>query len=206
MSQNFNFPCHGPVLYPGSLRVGPHSYASGPVQLRVFTPEEFVTVGDYCAFGQGITLMSGGNHRTDRASTFDFKARFDLLERKSIVINGVQHQVGALDPVYQARRNTSIGHDVWIGDGATVGGGAQVGHGVVLGAHSVVMGADLAPYSVWIGNPAKFHRWRFTKDLIEQLLFTAWWEWPEEKVKTHADDFYLPVEEFLQKHCPRENG
>jgi len=48
-----------------------------------------------------------------------------------------------------------IGEDVWIAGNVTVLPGIKVGKGVVLGAGSVVT-KDVAPYTVVVGNPARF--------------------------------------------------
>jgi hypothetical protein len=48
-----------------------------------------------------------------------------------------------------------IGEDVWVGGNVTVLPGVQVGNGAVLGAGSVVT-KDVAPYTVVVGNPARF--------------------------------------------------
>lgn len=48
----------------------------------------------------------------------------------------------------------SIGADAWIAAGAFVGPGVTVGEGAVLGACGVGM-RDLAPWTVYAGNPAR---------------------------------------------------
>jgi acetyltransferase-like isoleucine patch superfamily enzyme len=52
-----------------------------------------------------------------------------------------------------------IGKGAWIGAGATVIDGVTIGEGAVLGAGSVA-NKDIEPYSVYVGNPARFKHYR----------------------------------------------
>ena len=45
----------------------------------------------------------------------------------------------------------------------------------IIGANSVV-GCDVAPYSIVIGNPAKELRKRFDAELIDLMLRFRWWD------------------------------
>ena len=71
--------------------------------------------------------------------------------------------------------NTVIGNDVWIGQNAVILPGVHVGDGAIIGANSVV-GSDVAPYTIVIGNPAKVLRKRFDDELIGLLLKFKWWD------------------------------
>jgi len=53
--------------------------------------------------------------------------------------------------------------------------GRKLGHGCIVGAGSVVTN-DVPPYAIVVGNPAKVIRFRFSDDLISQLIETHWWE------------------------------
>jgi acetyltransferase-like isoleucine patch superfamily enzyme len=55
---------------------------------------------------------------------------------------------------------TLIGSDVWIGYGATIMRGVTIGHGSIVAAGAVVV-ADVPPYEVWGGVPARRLRDRF---------------------------------------------
>ena len=77
--------------------------------------------------------------------------------------------------------NTVIGNDVWIGQNAVILPGVHVGDGAVIGANSVV-GSDVAPYNIVIGNPAKVLRKRFDDELIGLLLQFKWWDKSVEEI------------------------
>jgi virginiamycin A acetyltransferase len=63
--------------------------------------------------------------------------------------------------------------------------GVTIGHGAVVAAAGVVT-ADVPPYAVVAGNPARVVRRRFDDDDVERLLRAAWWDWPIETVTEHA--------------------
>ena len=56
-------------------------------------------------------------------------------------------------------RPITLGDNVWIAAEAFVGPGVRAGNGAVLGARGVAF-SDLAPWSVYVGNPAKLIRTR----------------------------------------------
>ena len=59
------------------------------------------------------------------------------------------------DPYFQLKAEPIVIRDrAWIAADAFVGPGVTVGEGAVLGARGVA-GSDLAPWTVYIGNPAK---------------------------------------------------
>ena len=68
-----------------------------------------------------------------------------------------------------------IGNDVWIGQNAVILPGVHIGDGAIIGANSVV-GCDVAPYTIVIGNPAKELRKRFDGELINLMLRFRWWD------------------------------
>jgi carbonic anhydrase/acetyltransferase-like protein (isoleucine patch superfamily) len=79
------------------------------------------------------------------------------------------------------RGDVIIGHDVWIGNGATILSGVHIGNGAVIGACSVVT-RDVPSYGIVAGNPAKLIRLRFKEDEIKCLEELAWWNWADSKL------------------------
>lgn len=64
------------------------------------------------------------------------------------------------DPAFQLRaQKIEIGAEAWVAAEAFVGPGVVIGEGAVLGARAVAF-RDLAPWTVHIGNPAKYSRRR----------------------------------------------
>jgi acetyltransferase-like isoleucine patch superfamily enzyme len=171
----------------GAVRWGPHTYF-GSCVFQTWMPGEKIFLGDWCSIAAGVSIFTGGGHRTDLVSTFPFDALLPRGDR-------------ARYRGYQTSRDTVIGNDVWIGDMAMVSGGAQIGDGAVIAAGAVVFG-DIPPYAVAAGNPAKVIRYRFSKATIERLLRIAWWRWPEDVITERLDWFHRPIEEFCDRFDP----
>ena len=91
-----------------------------------------------------------------------------------------------------------IGHDVWIGLGATVLSGVSVGHGAVIGAGSVVS-KWVPPYAVVAGNPAQVVRYRFDAETRRRLLALCWWDWEDEEIQALKSWFMADVKSFLDE-------
>lgn len=129
-------------------------------------------IGSFCSIGTGASFIMAGNqgHRSDWISTFPF---FWMPE--------VPHFADARNG-YLPAGDTVIGNDVWIGAEAIVMPGVQVGDGAVIGTRAVVT-ANVEPYAIVAGNPARQVRRRFDPDQIALLAEMAWWDWPDAALK-----------------------
>lgn len=47
--------------------------------------------------------------------------------------------------------------------------------------------ADIPPYTIAGGNPAKPLKQRFPDETVAALLEIAWWDWDVEKITRHLD-------------------
>lgn len=125
-------------------------------------------VGRYCSISSGV-VAGDSNHPTDWLSTHPFQygagavftgwtkcADFDFMRMP------------------RAKRAVTIGNDVWIGANAIILPGVGIGDGAVIGAGAVVS-ADVPPYAVVAGVPARVLRYRFDEQTIERLLELRWW-------------------------------
>lgn len=128
------------------------------------------SMGSFCSIAEGGRIMLGGHHRMDYITTFPFG-----IVHPTIFGKGDYAQV-------ENRGDVVIGSDVWIGDNVTIMAGVTVGDGAVLGCNAVVT-KDVEPYSIVAGNPAKFIRYRFSPEVIEELLDIAWWNLPLDIIK-----------------------
>lgn len=107
-----------------------------------------------------------------------------------------------------------IGSDVWIGDSVIVLRGCEIGDGAVIAAGSVVT-KSVPSYAIVGGNPAKFIKWRFPKDIRNRLTDIKWWNWSsddiiskrdylENLVGFKMDDYkykYMKPKRFVTTHC-----
>ena len=84
-----------------------------------------------------------------------------------------------------------IGADVLISSGVIVLSGITIGTGAVIGAGAVVV-ADVPPYAIVAGVPAKVLRYRFNNEIIKKLLDSKWWTLPDEQLVSLAPLFANP--------------
>ena len=99
---------------------------------------------------------------------------------------------------WRREKHVRIGNDVWIGHNVTVMGGVTIGNGAVIGSGSIVT-KDVPPYAIVVGSPARILKYRFKKEIIEELEKIAWWDWSYEEIQAAIDDF-KDIEQFIQKH------
>jgi acetyltransferase-like isoleucine patch superfamily enzyme len=130
-----------------------------------------VTIGAFCSVGPRV--MAGlGDHPTHLIST-------------APVFYSTLRQAGASFTAQQAvveRRPITVGPDVWIGAHAFLRDGVTIGAGAIVAAGAVVT-ADVAPYAIVGGVPAKLLRFRFAPAVIERLLRLQWWNWEETRLR-----------------------
>ena len=119
--------------------------------------------------------MNDANHQMNAVTTFPF-----------YTLEG--WEMNAPDPSEMPfKGDTVIGNDVWIGQNAVILPGVHIGDGAIVGANSVV-GSDIDPYTIVVGNPAKVLRKRFDDELIDLILRFKWWDRSIEEI-----DSLIPI-------------
>jgi virginiamycin A acetyltransferase len=130
-----------------------------------------LVIGKFCALAKGARfIMNGANHKLSGISTYPFQIFGNGWEK-------VMPQPGELP----YKGDTIIGNDVWIGYEALIMPGVSIGNGAIISSRSVVT-ADVPPYTIVGGNPAKALKSRFEPDAVNKLEALAWWDWPVEKI------------------------
>jgi virginiamycin A acetyltransferase len=76
--------------------------------------------------------------------------------------------------------------------------GVTIGDGAVIAAKSVVT-ADVPPYAIVGGNPARVIRFRHSEMDIVQLLRIRWWDWPIERITANLRTIAMGSVEDLVK-------
>jgi virginiamycin A acetyltransferase len=130
-----------------------------------------LVIGKFCALARGVKfIMNGANHKMSGISTYPFH----------IFGNGWEHAAPAPGEL-PYKGDTVVGNDVWIGYDVLVMPGVHIGDGAIVSSRSVVT-ADVAPYSVVGGNPARQLKERFAPAAAARLQAIAWWDWPVEQI------------------------
>jgi chloramphenicol O-acetyltransferase type B len=148
-----------------NVHFGSFSYVAEKSQLC------YIEVGRFCSIGPEF-LCGHGDHPTNFVST-------------SPVFYSTRGQCGetfAQEDLFQETRETTIGHDVWIGARVFVRSGVKIGNGALIAAGGVVV-SDVPDYAFAGGVPAKVIRYRFAPEVIEELLRIQWWNWTEDKLR-----------------------
>ena len=197
-----------PLITGPRILVGDYTYYDDPDAaeefehrnvLYAYGPERLI-IGKYCAIATGTRfLLAGAEHPTMGVSTFPF------------TMFGGRWAEQTLDIVTDmpSRGDTVIGNDVWFGYQAIVMPGVQIGDGAIIAAGAVVT-ADVPPYTIVGGNPARPIRQRFAEPDIERLLRAAWWDWPADLVTEHARTIMAgtpgEIERIAADHNSREQN
>lgn len=141
------------------------------------------TIGSFCSISYGVDI-GGGTHNYNRLTTYPIYRELN---------SGVEDWFNSVpEPCI-------IGNDVWVGAEATIIGGVKVQTGAVIGAGSVVT-HDVAPYAIVAGVPAKTIKYRFSDEIISDLLETRWWDLPSDVLKNNFNLLdTAPTTEVIKK-------
>ena len=180
----------GKVSYNLNVRVniGNCTYFSGPGTVR---GDGLLQIGSYCCVAEGCYIsVASDHHPIDCTSLYGFfhKNNFRMRHLKfDVPKNYTDYDKG--------RSCVTIGNDVWIGRNVRIFNGISIADGCVIAERSLVK-KNCEPYGIYGGIPAKLIRYRFSKDVIEQLLEIQWWNWSLIKIRQNAEFFATNLTSF----------
>ena len=157
--------CKGVRFY--RSRIGKYSYVGNNTFITNTHIGNFTSISGDCYIG-------GTSHPIHWVSTSSVFHKWKNILHKNFS-----------DFEYDIFKETQIGNDVWIGQGAKIKAGVKIHDGAVIGMGSVVT-KNVGPYEVWGGNPAKCIKKRFDEDTIERLLAKEWWNWDDSAIQSKA--------------------
>lgn len=203
---SFEPPCfiQARVDQPTLLEVGAFTSVSGGQIGKV-------KIGRYCAIAPDVRI-GAHEHPThwltcSRVAYYPVVHDWDRFSRPDgyETIRQTQHEFTATCPL------TTLGPDVWIGQGAFIKAGVTLGAGAVVAARSVVI-KDVPPYAIVAGMPASIKKYRFDERIIARLLEVDWWRYslydcydlPFDKPEQALDQIEERVAAgTLKPYCPR---
>ena len=152
-------------------KIGKYTYGGhNNININYWGEGTWLDIGSFCSIASNLTVLLGGNHRTDWATTYPFgHINTNIFNN----FNGVGHP--------QTKGDVIIENDVWIGSNVTILSGITIGNGSCIANNSVIT-KDVEPYSIVGGNPAKLIKHRFDQETINSLLELKWWD---------LDDFHI---------------
>lgn len=146
----------------------------------------YATIGKFCSISWNVSI-GGANHDYGRVTShaFLYSDMFDINEGRC-----------GYD---RFQDNCIIGNDVWIAANAVICRNVTIGDGAVIAAGAVVT-KDVAPYSIVGGVPAKHLKYRFSNDVIIELLKIRWWELPYQVIRNKFELFNsIPTPDVLRQ-------
>ena len=156
------------------VHVGKMTY--GGLYVLTFNPNYHLYIGSYCSIGNNVKFLLSSEHSTNYISTYPFKVQLLNSQKFEALSHG----------------NIIVDDDVWIGENVVIMSGVHIGQGAVVAAGAVVT-KDVPPYAIVGGVPAKVIKYRFTSDIIEELLKIDYSQLNEKDIKEHINNFYSEI-------------
>jgi acetyltransferase-like isoleucine patch superfamily enzyme len=162
---------------------------------------EIISVGRYTSIANGLTTL-GDRHPHEWASTCP-----SFYSPQSGLMTALAIDTGVNPPSHsfnRAKKNITIGNDVWIGQNVTLAQGITIGDGAVIAANSLVI-KDVAPYSIVGGNPAKPIKNRFNDCIIDAMKALKWWKYSiQDLADLDVSNPHIFCHQLTQKVAARE--
>ena len=156
------------------VEVGNFSY--GGLDMEMTSGNNGVKIGHFCSIAKHVYFIPCSDHPVKNISTYPFKT----------MLNGLMD--GKKEDAI-SKGNIVIDDDVWIGYGVTILSGVHIGQGAVITAGAVVS-KDIPPYAIAGGVPAKVIKYRFSKELIDELLKVDFGKLDREMIIGYKKELY----------------
>ena len=153
------------------IEIGRYTSINGP-NTDLFSAINKIKIGNFCSIARNVSMQEF-NHNFDCITSYHIQT--------NIFKRGKKHDI-------YSNGNINIGNDVWIGTQSVILSGSEIGNGAIIAANSVVNGI-IPPYAIAAGSPAKVLKYRFDKEIIDQLEKIEWWNWSLEKIKQNKELF-----------------
>lgn len=146
----------------GHLYLGIQSGLGYGTQIKFDNDIQKLIIGNYFSGGWKARFVLNSMHNIDTPSSCILQTVPGMVSKP---VENLGHII--------------IEHDVWFGDEVFVMGGVRINTGCVVGARSVIPPRkELEAYGVYVGNPARLVKFRFSEEIIELLLELKWWHKP----------------------------
>jgi acetyltransferase-like isoleucine patch superfamily enzyme len=172
----------------GNISIGSNTTLWGP-NIQILAEKEIVSIGNFCSIARDVTIQEYFHDYTKLTTYFI---------GRNVFKHDVKGEVVSKGPIV-------IGNDVWIGTGVQIMSGVTIGDGSVVASNSTIT-TNVEPYSIVAGVPAKVVKYRFSKEIIDELLRIKWWNWDMKKIITNQTLFSKEISiDDLKKYSKHEN-
>lgn len=172
-----------------SLRIGRGTYLQN-LKLDIVGNQK-VSIGSFCSFGPNVVIKLDGMRGKVEFTQYPL----NLMDTTSSIYN---LQVKVIDTM-----EVKIGNDCFIGEDVKIMSNVIVGDGVIIGERSLVTsGKVLEAFGIYAGVPAKLIGYRYTPEIIAELIRIQWWNWSILKIRESGlqnIDFMNNPDSTLQK-------
>lgn len=179
--------------------IGKKTYDNGAFVWKWYN-HSTLEIGKYCSIAANVNFICDSGYHTESEIT-SFPLFHEILDKNDqVFIRNQFFKVSEIsEKIRPKKSDIKIGNDVWIGMNVTILPGVKIGNGVTVLAGSVIS-TDAPDYAIVGGVPGKTIKLKHSKEIIDKLNKICWWNWPQDKIKTHINDFYLPIDIFIKKH------
>lgn len=162
-------------------RVSVGKYTYGELNVKIFNDgNSTLKIGSYCSIASNVNFFVDGEHSLETIMTYPLMVRLKLGSESNVT-----------------KGNIEVENDVWIGYGATILSGVHIRQGAVIAAGAVVT-KDVPPYAIVGGVPAEVIRYRFSSDIIKELMRIDFKKLNKEMIVKHVGDLYKPLKDQEQ--------
>lgn len=151
-----------------AIEVGNYTY--GKLNVLNEGNEYRLKIGNFCSIGPNVKFILHADHSVKLISTFPFHVKCLYDGKSDAVSNG----------------DIIVEDDVWLGSDSTVLSGVTIKQGAVIAAGAVVT-KDVPPYAIVGGIPAKVIKYRFSEEMISELLNVDYSKLTKEEVESHIE-------------------
>lgn len=163
------------------------SYSYGALDLYAYNKQnttDVLNIGNFVSIASSVKFFLDGQHQTKTFTTFPLKSIFF----------GMQSPDDAL-----SKGSIIIGDEVWIGADTNIMSGVHIGKGAIVATGSVVI-SNLPPYCIAGGVPAKVINFRFSQEIINELVQINLMDIPKSIIEKNIDLFYEEINlEVIEK-------
>lgn len=186
---------HGLTIYGINRKkynIGEGSYLGNNTVIS--NPEQTV-IGKYCSISHEVYIGPTA-HSLHYLTTNSFIENEDNGTIDNAIVVPKNNLV---KPEFETSKPVIIGNDVWIGLRAIIMPGVKIGDGAVIATGAIVT-KDIPPYAIAAGVPAKIIKYRFSPQIIDELLKLKWWDYPKDFIITLPFDNVEKCIELLKEN------
>lgn len=173
-----NFTNAEDLFDPECVDVGDYTY--GGLRVLTYSKNNKLKIGRFCSIAQEVMFVLSADHYINHISSYPYKV-WIMQEKQEGVSKG----------------DIIVDDDVWVGFRSTILSGVHIGQGAVIAAGSVVT-KDIPPYAIVGGVPAKIIKYRFSPDMITELLKIDYSKLTEDAIRQHINDLYVELKDINQ--------